>query len=428
MHDRLRLILLASVLLPSAAYAQSDDVVVMRRTVAPPSLEAAPSRQQVAWDPGAWSFESRDPACTESAARTRTVNCVTPTGAIVPPSTCKEARPPVRDTAPRYDGCTIDWTTGEYGAWSSTCSVDASRSRAVSCQRFGGTSVTTGVDASLCRTSKPDEIERREVTSSCTYTSEHGQPGQCIPSAEGSRTGTVTAPFTGCRRSDGQPADAGKCDNSPVTTACAITYTPGYAAAGACLPKTSGSTQGERTQEVTSCIRSSDGASVPVSQCGAAPLKTACTISYEATFGAFGACTGGTQTASVTSCTAVTGSERTSVSVANCSSVPAQTRTCQANCGVLQQGKSMSTYDPNEVTNRTKTVSGTAAEQLAQTRAYCESSVGPVGYKLYYCMAWDVKPNGGSSVAYAIYGKTSTSRITVGDADPNKYLASCVPQ
>jgi hypothetical protein len=91
------------------------------------------------------------------------------------------------------------WFSGEWGAWSSTCSKTATRSRTVSCS--GGT----------CQGTEPEATQSAWITSDCTYTATNGTWGAC--ESTGVRRRSVT-----CTRADGESAPASACNTTDVET------------------------------------------------------------------------------------------------------------------------------------------------------------------------------------------------------------------
>lgn len=91
------------------------------------------------------------------------------------------------------------WFSGEWGAWSSTCSKNATRSRTVSCS--GG----------ICQGAEPEATESAWITSDCTYTQTNGDWGAC--ETTGVRRRNVT-----CTRADGESAPASACNTTDVET------------------------------------------------------------------------------------------------------------------------------------------------------------------------------------------------------------------
>jgi hypothetical protein len=166
--------LLAALGLCAAAFpVHAQDVVVMRRSVAAPTLRTdrstAPSDTRGVWVPGEWQWVTSE-TCSRSEPRTRAVSCRA-NGKDVDPSRCVDTKPDTTETAPRYDGCVIDWVQGQWGEYSSTCSQSATRTRTVTCERFGGRITGDLRPEAECVKAKPDTQDKpTSITTGCvTY-------------------------------------------------------------------------------------------------------------------------------------------------------------------------------------------------------------------------------------------------------------------
>lgn len=159
------------------------------------------------------------------------------------------------------------WTTGSYGAWSSTCG-SATRTRPVTCVTpdDGAT-----VSDSLCTAPKPSTSEASYQTSGCGYTwtpGAYGSPAPACGNTTMSRTVT-------CTRSDSQTVANSFCDagTKPATDAPATSYDTcsySWTADPWSAPST---TCGQATQtRGVSCWRS-DQSSVADSFCAQAGTK-----------------------------------------------------------------------------------------------------------------------------------------------------------
>ena len=89
---RRMLLATACVIQPVVAHAQTNDIVVMRRVIAPPS-KTAPTETAVArWVPGDWTFDAGSPTCSDAAAQTQASVCQI-IGVTVPDERCSGTRP-----------------------------------------------------------------------------------------------------------------------------------------------------------------------------------------------------------------------------------------------------------------------------------------------------------------------------------------------
>jgi hypothetical protein len=113
---------------------------------------------------------------------------------------------PTSETAPQYGGCGYSWNVGGWSGWSSTCSASATRTRAVSCRRSDGTTVSDG----YCAGGKPATSEVSAQYGGCSYTPSYGSWSACT---SGSQTRSVT-----CTRSDGVQVAASYCGTTPTQT------------------------------------------------------------------------------------------------------------------------------------------------------------------------------------------------------------------
>jgi hypothetical protein len=120
------------------AHAQSStDVVVMRRTVAPPTVRHDPT-----------------PAPTP-------VGTATP-APVVSPTPAPAATPTPTPTP--TPALTYSWQTGDWSSWSKACGTGATRTRTVSCQR---SDITPSIEAN-CTGSRPLDSETADNFTGCT--------------------------------------------------------------------------------------------------------------------------------------------------------------------------------------------------------------------------------------------------------------------
>jgi hypothetical protein len=169
------------------------------------------------WTAGAWSGYSS--GCSATANRTRTVTCQRNDGAADADQNCNAAtRPASSETVAQYGSC--GYNAGgavTQGAWSSTCSANATRTSTSQCVRSDGAVVANAecTNRGIALTT----TQTTPVYSGCGYSVESSNPwSACTPS--GTQTRSVT-----CRRSDGTVVDNSFCGNNGTQTQ-ACTYTP----------------------------------------------------------------------------------------------------------------------------------------------------------------------------------------------------------
>lgn len=88
------------------------------------------------WSVGSW--QTSGPACSADVTRTRDVTCRRDDGTLADESLCTDAKPNTEEEVADYSGCTYAWKKVATGAWSSTCSDNATRQATVTCQRSDG--------------------------------------------------------------------------------------------------------------------------------------------------------------------------------------------------------------------------------------------------------------------------------------------------
>lgn len=155
------------------------------------------------WDSGAWGAWSS--TCSSTATRSRTVTCKRDDGAMMADSACTSPKPATSETQGVYSSCGYSWNTGAWGAWSSTCSSSAVRTRSVTCRRSDGTTVAD----SSCSGAKPASSDAQAVYSGCGYTGTYGSWSACS-------SGTQTRSLTSCTRSDGTSVPISNCTSNGV--------------------------------------------------------------------------------------------------------------------------------------------------------------------------------------------------------------------
>lgn len=170
------ILLATSAFVGLGATVHAQDVVVMRRTIAspnprlPPPVTPEPGTGETGlhWDTTPWVVT---PGCG-TTVQTSIATCRNAANAVVDDGQCIAAigaKPPQSNPTTSYATCTYSWITGEYGAWSSTCSASASHTRSVQCKRdFDGYIVDVN-ESQYCKTTKPDTSETTGVTTACDY-------------------------------------------------------------------------------------------------------------------------------------------------------------------------------------------------------------------------------------------------------------------
>jgi len=168
-------LLIAASTLASAASAQ--DVVVMRRPIAPPRHAAttpatpdttpapapAPAAPVHHWSEGDWTWAPGEATCRASAAQTRAVTCRDAADVVVADALCTATKPSAQRLVDRTDGCGYAWTEG---AWSDegACSPSSTGTRTVACVR------SDGVDApGMCGTDQPSARRSGKRLEGCSF-------------------------------------------------------------------------------------------------------------------------------------------------------------------------------------------------------------------------------------------------------------------
>lgn len=233
--------------------ALAQDVLVMRRVVAQP----APA---LGWSVGDWAWADTD-TCTANARQTRDVHCAGLGGSVAADSACKTPKPDAERTTARLDGCTSSWTEGSWGAWSSSCSTSAVRTRTVTCVRQDGSGGTTPVDDASCGSGRPDATQTGTVSTGCTFDWDAGGWGQySIGCGQATRTRTVT-----CRSTNGDApgssADDAQCSAAtrPTDAETALNYA-NCTYSWTAVPGACSATSGYR--QISSTCQRSGGATV----------------------------------------------------------------------------------------------------------------------------------------------------------------------
>lgn len=219
------------------------------------------------WVPSAWGPWSNTSTCSASASRDRTASCQRSDGTPLPDEACPMPKPPLQELG-NLSGCTVDWATGEWSVYDSTCSNSAKRERSVNCQRSDG----QVLDDDLCSIStRPRRVETSTVLSGCSYAWEVGEfegPEACTSAATLTRTVV-------CKRSDGTiEPEEGNCNGTkPASTATGASYSScsySWFASGLAWNSTCSPTA-QQTQTVY-CLRS-NGDAVDDGFCSSAGAK-----------------------------------------------------------------------------------------------------------------------------------------------------------
>ena len=181
------------------AQTSNTDVVVMRRTIAPPTRTVptptptttptptstptptqtptptptptttptptpTPTPDAARWVPSDWTYVD-SATCTDSARQTRTVTCQDGT-TEVDVARCTAAKPDLTQTVARTDGCTYAWTPIAYTPYDSSCADAATRTVTAPsvCKR---SDQKTETDETKCGTKPVPELTRA-IYDSCT--------------------------------------------------------------------------------------------------------------------------------------------------------------------------------------------------------------------------------------------------------------------
>lgn len=163
---RLSILLLCSALaIPGVASTQSaDDVVIMRRSVAPPARDAAATPQ---WRYGEWTFQTSD-ACTPDASETRTATC-TLRGQTVAASACRTPPEQTARDAVRTDGCSaVGWKSTPNAPFNAQCTQARDVPMTVACSGTKPDGSTVWLPDDRCSGAKPAlSLSTPAVTSGC---------------------------------------------------------------------------------------------------------------------------------------------------------------------------------------------------------------------------------------------------------------------
>lgn len=436
---KFRHVLLACCAAAVSIAAPAQDVVVMRRVIAPPAARPGPPTpvDHASWQVTDWTQPTGP--CGSAGTETRALSCTVAGGIAVDETRCTggDAGPRPASSRPVVvtSSCTFAWHAGTPSDPAPACGATV-RSRQVDCLRSDG----TPVDEARCAAAgaRPSPTVPATDFSTCTFDwSVGGWDGQGACGVAVTRTRKVT-----CLRSNGDDVDDAACTSAKpaseetITDLSACTYEPTYAY-GACIPNASRSTTGTQAASVASCRRN-DGTPVPpaTAECNArtADNDRRCTLSYVGSYsGTFGAChpttfgqAAGTQTAPITACTMV-GSDGSSSTV-SADYCPDQTtsRECSASYafagtyayGACVDGGQTGTLTPGScIATASDGTTGVVADAacLPQRTQTCAGTVFKTGFETgdtaYTAAAYDgaapstAKPRtGASSLAFVRSG------------------------
>lgn len=161
---------------------RSDDRTALSSFCDQPSRPASTetfadySNCRFTWKTSGWSGWSS--TCSNAATRTRTASCERTDGTGYADAFCDaSAKPSLQESAPRYEGCSTYWVTGEWGDYNSTCSASSTRSRPVTCMQSQPDGDVM-VEATKCsEATKPVASESTGIYTSCRNTWANGSWG-----------------------------------------------------------------------------------------------------------------------------------------------------------------------------------------------------------------------------------------------------------
>jgi hypothetical protein len=205
--------------------------------------------------------------CDTASTRTRAVVCYRKFDGSAQPDTSCDAgtRPASTQTEARYASCSYSYVYGTYGAWSSNCDTNATRTRTATCTRSnnGGQAVADS-ECSSRGIAKEATSETSAQYSSCSYTFQPTAWSTWSSGCDTNATRTRTAP---CVRSNngGQTVADTECTNrgqtKPATSETGAQY-------GSCDYTFSTGSWGSWSNECTSaatrtrsvtCMRNNNG-------------------------------------------------------------------------------------------------------------------------------------------------------------------------
>jgi len=219
------------------------------------------------WESGAYGAWSS--TCSTAATRTRSITCRRSDGQLVPDDKCGGGKPAASETGPNLVDCGYEWTTPTEWKYASNCSSNTTRSRTTSCRRADGVIVA---DSQCLASTKPSIYETGVSDYSiCTYAPRDMGKSECANSQQNQ--------YWDCTRADGTvgfPASyCGK--TNPEVVGCTMppvyTYSPVNRGETACA--------NSQKQVYWDCTRNDGQTGFPASMCGKTnPTTEACTMPW----------------------------------------------------------------------------------------------------------------------------------------------------
>ena len=335
------------------------------------------------WAAGGWT----DPgaSCTSSETQSRAVSCrVDQTGAISPDANCTGSKPAVSQSVADYSGCTYGWQASSWSDPGASCTASETQTRAVSCRRSDGTSVSS----SNCSGTAPASTQTVADYSGCTYSWQAGSwsdPGASCTASE-----TQTRPVS-CLRSDGTNVSGSNCSGTAPASSQTVADYSGctYSWETGAWNDPGASCSASETQTRSIICRRSNGDSVAGWRCpGAAPASSQTVSDYSG-------CSYGWQTSSwgswSSTCTSSASRSRsvscirsdgTSVSGTNCTaSKPATSETAAVYSGCSYSWATSSWVDPGasctDAESQTRTVKCRRSDGTNVVWSNCSASSPP---------------------------------------------------
>ena len=243
--------------------------------------------------PSAWS--SWNSSCSNNTTRTRTYQCVRSNegGQIVASTDCTSRGVNLTETqsGSDYSLCSYNWSQGGYGAWSSSCSNNATRTQTVTCRRdLDGVVVA---DGNCNAGARPSASQSSGQYGSCGYTA-GGTPGAWSSWGSSCSSNTTRSRQYQCVRSNdgGQVVASAECTNRSVNLTetqsgsdySLCSYVLEDAGVGAC--------NGMTKPHYWICRRQQTGESVDTNAyCGRSnPTQETCSYTYTMGDAGVGAC------------------------------------------------------------------------------------------------------------------------------------------
>ena len=209
-----------------------------------------------------------NPTCSGANTETQTADCRRSDGTIVSDSTCTSRGVSLTRTVSNgadYSGCSYQWITGGWQDPGSSCTPNETQTRSVICRR---TQTGETVSDGYCGGGKPATTQTVEDYSGCTPTDNltvnwggwSGWSSSCSTSATRTRSGTCLASGTPVASSVCTSRGLAVTDSESSAQYSGCSYTPTYGAYGAC-------SNGVKTASMTSCKRNGVNQTVSTSYC-----------------------------------------------------------------------------------------------------------------------------------------------------------------